>query len=103
MKRSSKQIIKKTTIHGGHLEFLIENVLTIFDVQVTQILPTKFRVDWAFGSGEEAKTDFIIFSSGSHLAHWSKSILAILVESHLGNIPVKFDSNWHRGVGRVVI
>ena len=67
--------------HGGHLEFRIdrtilaifdllvtlmatlasildfrsERFLAIFDLQVTQMLPTKFRVNWPFGSGENGK------------------------------------------------
>ena len=41
--------------HGGHLEFSIQMILAIFDLQVTPMLPTKFRVNWPFGSGEEAK------------------------------------------------
>ena len=36
---------------------------------------------------------FFIFSSGGHLVYWSGTILTILVESHLGNIPVKFESH----------
>ena len=32
--------------------------LAIFDVQVTPMLPTKFQVNWPFGSGEEAKNRF---------------------------------------------
>ena len=30
----------------------------IFDLQVNPMLPTKFRVSWPFGSGEEAKNRF---------------------------------------------
>ena len=37
---------------GSHLGFLIKMILAVFDLQVTSILPTKFRVDWPFGSGE---------------------------------------------------
>ena len=33
-------------------------ILAIFDLQVTQMLPTKFRVNWPFGSGEKAKNRF---------------------------------------------
>ena len=33
-------------------------ILAIFDLQVTQMLPTKFRVNWPFGSGEEAINRF---------------------------------------------
>ena len=37
------------------LRFTIGMILAIFDLQVTQMFPTKFRVNWPFGSGEEAK------------------------------------------------
>ena len=30
--------------HGGHLGFLNRTILAIFDLQVTLMLPTKFRV-----------------------------------------------------------
>ena len=33
-------------------------ILAIFDLQVTQMTPTKFRVNWPFGSGEEVKNRF---------------------------------------------
>ena len=33
-------------------------ILAIFDLHVTQMLPTKFRVNWPFSSGEEAKNRF---------------------------------------------
>ena len=45
--------------------------------------------------------DFSIFSSGGHLVYRSKKILAILVGSHLGNIPMKFKSHWPKGSGGV--
>ena len=45
--------------------------------------------------------DFSIFSSGGHLVYCSGTILAILVGSHLGNDPMKFESNWPKGSGRV--
>ena len=45
--------------------------------------------------------DFSIFSSGSHLVYRSGTILAILVGSHLGNIPMKFESHWLKGSGGV--
>ena len=44
--------------HGGHLGFPIGMILAIFDLQVTPILPSKFGVNWPFGSGEEAKNRF---------------------------------------------
>ena len=33
-------------------------ILAIFDLQVTLMLPSKFGVNWPFGSGEEAKKIF---------------------------------------------
>ena len=45
--------------------------------------------------------DFSIFSSESHLVYLSQTILAILVGSHRGNIPMKFESHWPKGSGGV--
>ena len=36
----------------------IRTILPIFDLQVTQMLPTKFQVNWPFSSGEEVKNIF---------------------------------------------
>ena len=58
--------------HGGHLGFPIGTILAVFDLQVILMLPTKFQVNWPFGSGEEAKNrisdlkDLSYFSSTSH-------------------------------------
>ena len=41
--------------HGGHLGFLIGMILAIFDLQVTLMLPTYFKVNKLFGSGEKVK------------------------------------------------
>ena len=38
-----------------------------FDLQVTPMLPTKFRVNWPFGSGEEAKINSQDGHHGGHL------------------------------------
>ena len=46
------------TTNGGHLGFLIGTILAIFYLQVTPMLPSKFGVNWPFGSGEEAKNIF---------------------------------------------
>ena len=43
---------------GGHLGFPIGTILAIFYLQVTPMLPSKFGVNWPFGSGEEAKNRF---------------------------------------------
>ena len=37
--------------------------------------------------------DFSIFSSGGHLVYRSGTVLAILLGSHQGNIPMKFESH----------
>ena len=42
---------------------------------------------------------FLFFSSGGHLVHWSKTILAVFVGSYLGNISVKFELYWLKGSG----
>ena len=43
--------------HGGHLGFLTGMILAIFYLQVTTMLPTKFRINVRFGSGK-AKNRF---------------------------------------------
>ena len=46
------------TLNGSQLGFTIGTILAIFDLRVTPMLPTKFRVNWPFSSGEEAKNRF---------------------------------------------
>ena len=41
--------------HGRHLGSLIGTILAILDLQVTLMLPSKFRVNWLLGLREEAK------------------------------------------------
>ena len=54
----------------------------------------KFELHWPKGSGELAfkanYSRFSIFSSGGHFVHRSGTVLAILVEGHLSNIPMQF-------------
>ena len=51
----------------------------------------KFESHWPKGSGEVSfYSRFSIFSSGGHFVHRSRTVLAILVEGHLSNIPMKF-------------
>ena len=52
--------------HCDHLGFLIRGFLAIFNLQITPLLPTKFQVNWPFGS-EEAKKDFQDGGPGGHL------------------------------------
>ena len=47
--------------HDGHLGFPIGTILATFDLLVTPMLPSKFGVNWPFGSGEEAKNKFSIW------------------------------------------
>ena len=44
-------------VNGSHLGFLIQAILAIFDLLDTPMLPTKFQVNWPFGS-EEVKNKF---------------------------------------------
>ena len=44
--------------HGDNLEFPIETILAIFDLQVTPMLSSKFGVNWLLGLGVEAKNRF---------------------------------------------
>ena len=44
--------------HGSYHGFLIGTIFAIFDLQGILMLPSKFGVNWLFGSGEEAKNRF---------------------------------------------
>ena len=70
-------------------------ILAIFDLQVSQMLPTKFRVNWPFGSGEEAKD----FQDGGHLGFPIGTILAIFDLQVSTMLPSKFEVNWPFGSG----
>ena len=51
-------MFKTDVQHDGHFGFPIVNILAIFDLQVALIRPTKYRVNWPFGSGEEIQNIF---------------------------------------------
>ena len=84
--------------HGGRLGFPIGTILAIFALQVTLMLPSKFGVNWPFGSGEEAKNRF---------SRWRPSwisvgtILAIFDLQVTPMLPTKYQVNWPRAVGGV--
>ena len=40
---------------------------------------------------------FLFLALAAILFFWGETILAILVGSHLGNIPMKFESHWPKG------
>ena len=56
---------------GGHIAFPIRINLAIFNLQVTQILPTKFLVNWPLGSAKEAQNKFLS-GHGGHLGFRSE-------------------------------
>ena len=90
--------------HGGHLGFPIGMILTIFYLQVTPMLPSKFGVNWPFGSGEDAKKPKIDFQDGSHGGHIGFLIVMILAIFDLQvtpMLPTKYRVNWPRDVGGV--
>ena len=58
-------------------DFLIGTISAVFDLQVTPMLPTKFQVNWPFGSGEaKKKKKKIDFQDGNHLGFRMGMILA---------------------------
>ena len=85
--------------NGSHLGFPISTILAIFDLQVTPMLPSKFGVNWPFGSGGEAKIDF---QDGGHLGFPTSTILAIFDHQVTQMLPSKFGVNWPFGSGEEV-
>ena len=85
--------------HGGHLGFPIGTLLAIFDLQVTLMIPSKFGVNWPFGSGEEAKIDFQDGGHGGHLGFMIGMILANFDLQVTQILPTKFRVNWPFGSG----
>ena len=58
------------------------------------MLPTKFQVNWSFGSGEEAKIDLNDDCQCSHLGFMIGKILAIFDLQITGMLPTKFQVHW---------
>ena len=58
VQEKKRKIAFQDGCHGGHLGIWTDTILAIFDLQVTLMLPSKFGVNWPFGSGEEAKKIF---------------------------------------------
>ena len=78
-------------------------ILAIFDLQATPMRPTKFRVNWPFGSGEEVqKIDFQDGCHGGHLGFPIGTILAIFDLQVTPMLPTKFRVNWPFGSGEEV-
>ena len=62
------------------------------------MLPSKFGVNWPFGSGEEAKNNFQDGGHGSHLGFPIGTILAIDLQV-TSTLPSMFGVNWPFGLG----
>ena len=58
VQEKKRKIHFKDGCHSGHLGCLIGMNLSIFDLQVTLMLPTFFKANKPFGSGEEVKNRF---------------------------------------------
>ena len=63
------------------------------------MLPTKFRVNWPFGSGEEAKKSFQNGRHGGHVGFPIGTILAIFYLQVTSMLPTKFRVYWPFGPG----
>ena len=74
-------------------------ILATFDLQVTLMLPSKFGVNWPFGSGEEEKNRFQDGGHGGHLGFPIGTILAIFDLQVTLMLPSKFGVNWPFGSG----
>ena len=79
---------------GGHLVYRSGTILAISVGSHLGNISMKFESHWPKGSGGVSfygnYPRFSIFSSGSHFVYRSKTVLAILVKSHLSKIPMKF-------------
>ena len=76
-------------------------ILAIFDVQVPQMLPTKFRVNWPFGSEKKRKIDFQDGCHGAYPGFTIGMILAIFDLQVTSMLPTKFGVNWPFGSGEI--
>ena len=63
------------------------------------MLPSKFGVNWPFGSGEEQKIGFQDGCHGSHLGFPIGMILAIFDLQVTLMLPTMFGVNWLLGLG----
>ena len=92
---------------GGHLVYRSGKIITFLVGSHLGNIPMKLdhigqrvQEELAFKANYSR---FSIFSSGGHFVHRSKTVLAVLVEGHLRNIPKKFKLNRLRGIGGVDI
>ena len=80
--------------NSGHLGFPIGTILAIFDLQVSLILPTKFKANWPFSLGVDFRNRFSrwqpwrtswISNQNNFSYFWSTSTPVL---------PIKFRVNW---------
>ena len=94
---SSLDELKKDFQDGEHIGFPIKTNLATFDLQVTQILPSKFRISWPFGSEAETQNRF------SRQRPWQPSWISNRNEFsyffYTLMFPTKFQVNWPIGPG----
>ena len=74
-------------------------ILAIFDLQVTLMHPSKFGVNWPFGSEEEAKNRFSRWLPWRPLGFPISTILATFDQQVTLMLPSKFGVNWPFGSG----
>ena len=84
---------------GGHLTFPIGTILAIFDLQVTPMLPAKFKVNKPSGSGEQVKKIFSRWPPCGYLGFPIGTILAIFDLQVTPMLSTKFRVNWPFGSG----
>ena len=64
------------------------------------MLPTKFQVNWPFGTGEAKKKQKTDFQDGGHLGFPIETIQAIFEQQVTPMLPTKFQVNWLFGSGK---
>ena len=69
----------------------------MFNVQVTPMLPTKFQVNWPFGSEEREREKKNDFQDGGYPGYLIGTILAIFYLQVSPMFPTKFQVNWPFG------
>ena len=83
--------------HGGHLGFPIGTIFASSDLQVTQMIPTKFQINLLLGSGEEVKNRFQDGRHCGHLGYPIGTILGIFELPVTLMLPIKFRVDWPFG------
>ena len=94
-RRISKQINFQDGNCGRHLVFPIRMILAIFDLQVTLMLSTKFRVNWHFSSGEEAQSWISSWNNSSYFLSTSKPDASYQVSSQEKTRKIDFQNGGH--------